>query len=230
MTAVPGEAVRRVAQGAVRGSALACVLALMACASAPQAPDWLLEAKSSLERYREAALSAHDRAAQAEFARARAALASAGDSVRVGRLELVRCAVQVASLDLSPCSGFEPLREDAPPAERAYADYLAGRPLPADQVALLPADQQRALANAGAPGLGTVQDPLARLVGAAVALRSDRATPETLAIAVDTAAAQGWRRPLLAWLGVQLRRAEMAGDDPTAQRVRRRIDLITRTP
>jgi hypothetical protein len=45
--------------------------------------------------------------------------------------------------------------------------------------------------------------------------------------AVAIASAQGWRRPLLAWLGVLEKRAQDAGDGETAARVRRRIDLIS---
>jgi hypothetical protein len=43
--------------------------------------------------------------------------------------------------------------------------------------------------------------------------------------AVETASSQGWRRPLLAWLGVQALRAEQAGDTDEAKRLRRRMDV-----
>jgi hypothetical protein len=43
---------------------------------------------------------------------------------------------------------------------------------------------------------------------------------------VDTASSQGWSRPLLAWLQVQARHAESAGDAVEARRVRRRIELV----
>lgn len=209
--------------------AIACVLAggLTACASGPQAPAWLSDAQGSLERYRDAALSADDRAARAEFSRARTSLASAGDQVRVARAELVRCAVQVASLDFAPCAGFEALRADAAPPELAYADYLAGQPLTPERAALLPADQRKALADASGRGLAALSDPLARLVAAGVAVRTGRAQPSTLEVAAETAAAQGWRRPLLAWLGAQATQAEAAGDTAAAQRLRRRMDLVS---
>jgi hypothetical protein len=58
-----------------------------------------------------------------------------------------------------------------------------------------------------------------------VLLRNGRADPRVLATASDTASGQGWRRPLLAWLGVQAQRAEQAGATEEAQRVRRRIAL-----
>jgi hypothetical protein len=43
--------------------------------------------------------------------------------------------------------------------------------------------------------------------------------------AIGTASSQGWRRPLLAWLGVQAQRAEQAGDAEEAARLRRRIAI-----
>jgi hypothetical protein len=58
-------------------------------------------------------------------------------------------------------------------------------------------------------------------------LRTGRATPELLVVASDTASAQGWRRPLLAWLGAQAVRAEQAGAVEEAQRLRRRMALVT---
>jgi hypothetical protein len=63
-------------------------------------------------------------------------------------------------------------------------------------------------------------------VAAGVLLQSGRSSPGVLQSAVDTASAQGWRRPLVAWLGVQLARAERAGAQDEAQRLRRRIALV----
>lgn len=213
----PGRGVPRIAGGA----AAACLaLALLsACGTKPAAPDWQMQAHGSLERYREAWLTGATLAADAEFARARAALASTGDATLVARAELTRCALQVASVAGDGCAGFEALRADAAEPERAYADYLAGRPLPPAQVALLPAAHR-----SGSPE--GIDEPLARLVATGVALRAGRATPAMLQMAVDTAARQGWRRPLLAWLGVQAQRAEQAGANDEAQRLRRRMALV----
>ena len=72
----------------------------------------------------------------------------------------------------------------------------------------------------------SIADPLSRLVAAGVLFRSGRASPEVLVLASDTASAQGWRRPLLAWLGVQAVRAEQAGAVEEAQRLRRRMALV----
>jgi hypothetical protein len=107
---------------------LALFTALLAgCSSAPPQPDWQMNARGSLERSLEAYFSGDHRVEAREFERARAEVARTGRPDLVARAELMRCASRVASLVLEPCAGFEPLRPDAPPAERAYADYLAGR-------------------------------------------------------------------------------------------------------
>ena len=78
-------------------------------------------------------------------------------------------------------------------------------------------------ASSGGPALQSIADPVSRLVAAAVLLRTQRADPAVLQIAVDTASAQGWRRAVIAWLGVQAQRAEQAGATDEAQRLRRRM-------
>ncbi|ARU05018.1 hypothetical protein CCO03_10270 [Comamonas serinivorans] len=231
------------------------MLLLTACGNAPKVPDWQVSAKSATDRFVDAELSGSARAAQAEFVLARRETASTGRPDLVARIELLRCATQVASLDLQPCTGFEALRADAAAPERAYADYLAGRDLAADAVALLPAAQQ-GMANQGAPGQGgasaaspgadgqssapdgrqaapgagasvaQIEDPLSRLVAAGVLFQRGAANAAVVQSAVDTASAQGWRRPLLAWLGVQVRQAEAAGQTERAATLRRRMDLV----
>jgi hypothetical protein len=201
-------------------------ITLAACGTKPPTPDWQLDAHDTLERYTKAYLAGNQRVEAAEFEHARSELASTGQPGWVARAELTRCALRVASLVFDPCDGFERLRTDAPPAERAYADYLAGRIAPAD-AALLP-PQHRAVATAQDTGAAVqaIGDPLSRLIAAGVLFRSGRASPQVLAVAADTASAQGWRRPLLAWLGVQAQRAEQAGATAEAQRLRRRMALV----
>ena len=198
---------------------------LAACGSKPQAPGWQMNAHGALERFEQAWLAGQTRAADAEFARARRELAATADATLVARAELTRCAVQVASLVFEPCAGFEPLRADAAPAERAYADYLQGTRVSPE---LLPV-QHRSVAGgtADAKAVQAIQDPLSRLVAAGVLLRSGRGSPELMQVAADTASRQGWRRPLLAWLGAQLQLAERRGAQDQAERLRRRIALAS---
>jgi hypothetical protein len=201
------------------------VALISGCGSKPRTPDWQIDAHDTLERYVRAYMQGNAAVEAAEFARARNQLESTGQPGLVARAELTRCAVRVASLVLEPCEGFERLRADAPAPERAYADYLAGRIAPAD-ISLLPPQHRAAASPAGsAAALTAIQDPLSRLVAAGVLFRNGRASPDVLVLAADTASAQGWRRPLLAWLGVQVARAEHAGAVEEAQRLRRRMAL-----
>jgi hypothetical protein len=214
----------------VAPAALAAVLA--ACVSAPAPPDWQIGARAATDRALAAYLRGDTRVAAAEFARARGEVASTGRADLVVRVELLRCAARVASLEFEACAGFEALRSDAPPAERAYADFLAGK-VPVPDPGLLPAQQRAAAVAAPAEAAAVLQeisDPLARLVGAGVMLETGRASPAVIALATETASAQGWRRPLLAWLHVQRMRAEQAGDVGEAERVRRRIALVQGEP
>ena len=208
-------------------SSLAVLALVAACSSQPPAPAWQANAHDSLQRFMVEYLKGDDRSAGVEFDNARREVAATGDATLVARAELTRCAVQVASLVFEPCTGFDPLRPDAAAPERAYADYLAGRITPAD-VALLPAQYRgTAAGREDAAALPEPREPAARLVAAGVLLRTGRASPDVLQAAVDTASQQGWRRPLLSWLGVQAQRAERAGQLDVAERIRRRMDLVT---
>jgi hypothetical protein len=210
------------------GSAVAACMMLLilgGCGNKPRQPDWLVNADGAQERYERAYLSGRDRVAASEFTRFRGEVASTAQPGLVARAELTRCAMQVASLDFSPCAGFEPLRGDAPEAERAYADFLEGKATP-EQAKLLPEDY-RAIAGGqgGAAALKGIKNPLSRVIAAAVLLRMQKADPEVLQVATDTASEQGWRRAVMAWLGAQAMRAEQAGATEEAARLRRRMQL-----
>lgn len=198
----------------------AALIVLSGCAGKPQPPAWEGDAKSSLGGFTDDFLRGDSAAADAEFARARRASASTGRFDVVAQAELVRCGVKAAALDYE-CTGFAALANDATPAQRAYAAYLDGRWQGLD-TGLLP-EQHRAVVASGS--LAGVADPLARLVAAGALLKAGRITPADIAAAVDTASSQGWRRPLLAWLGVQEQRARAAGDTAAVERIRRRIEL-----
>lgn len=203
--------------------ALACALA--ACGSKPPAPAWKADAGSSLTAFSNAYLKGDTSVADTEFARARMDMASTGRPDLVAHAELYRCATRVASIEYDDCPGFAAVSQDATPAEHAYARYLSGRWEGLD-VSLLP-EQHRAVVQ-GKAALSTIADPLSRLVAAGVLMRTARIAPADIASATDTASDQGWRRPLLMWLGVSLKRAQAAGDNAATARIQRRIDLASK--
>ena len=188
----------------MRRSASRLLLAVLVagCSGGPVPPDWQLGSVSALNAFQSHYLKGDGRAAQLEFERAKSELQSTGRGDLMARAELVRCVARAASLEFDNCPGFEKLRADAGAEELAYADFLSGK-----------------IERAG------TDDPLSRLVSHGVRFNSGKATPENISAAVDIASAQGWRRPLLAWLGVQEKRAEAAGDREALERIRRRIGL-----
>ena len=204
---------------------IALLAALAACGSKPAQPAWRGNAASSLAAFSDAYLKGDSTIAAAEFARARMEMASTGRPDMVAHAELHRCATRAAALEYDDCPGFQALAQDATPTEQAYAAYIAGR-WEGMNVALLPAQHQPVAGGKGS--LAAIEDPLSRLVAAGVLMKAGRITPAEILVATDTASAQGWRRPLLMWLGVSLQRALAAGDAPEAARIERRIDLASK--
>ncbi|MES2018134.1 MAG: hypothetical protein V4484_16725 [Pseudomonadota bacterium] len=205
--------------------AVCVALTLAACGSKPPQPSWKTNAGSSLGAYSDAWLKGDSAIAESEFARARLEMASTGRPDLVAHAELYRCATRTASLDFDDCPGFAAVAQDATAAEHAYAAYLDGRWQGIDAASL--PEQQRAIVQ-GKAALATIADPLSRLVAAGVLMKAQRIAPADIDVATQTASDQGWRRPLLVWLGVSLKRAQASGDATEAARIQRRIDLASR--
>lgn len=222
-------------------TALTLLLAatLSACSSSPPAPPWQRNAQASAERAVQAYLSGQDRVADLEWQRAQQELQSTGRPQLLARLALLRCAAEVASLQAQGCPAFAPWRTDAPEPDLAYADYLAGQ-LSDEKWLLLPSVQRIALQNP--QQLPPLADPLPGLLALAMRVRSGAAQPGPMGAvmdaamdaaidaAIDTAAAQGWRRPLLAWLLLRQQRARASGDVALAERLQRRLDVVQAKP
>jgi hypothetical protein len=202
--------------------ALLSALLLAACAGT-SSPGWLLESDAALSAYHAAYLNGNERVAARELALARREVGRTGDAVLMARVELSVCAAQTASLAGTDCPAFAPLAADAGDAERAYAAYLAGENFTAD---LLPASQRQAWTGGQSSDLAAIADPLSRLVAAGVLWRHGRLADEGYALATETAAAQGWRRALLAWLAADRERLLAKGEVSSAAFRQRRIERI----
>jgi len=223
----------------------ATLLLLGACASTAPPPDWQSQAFTALKSYTAAYLSGNTRMAEVEFERARTEIARTGRPDLMARIELLRCATQVASLVMTPCAGYRALAVDAAPAEQAYASFITGRwtslevaRLPLHYQALVKQSQAQARQdvdpelpmNASSHSqLNQIEDPLARLVAAGALIQREPLSTADIDQAVETASSQGWRRPLLGWLGVQLKRNQTIGNAEAAAAIKRRIDLVQQT-
>lgn len=203
-------------------------IALAGCGNQPPAPDWALSAESAAQRASQAYLQGQQRVEALQWQKARDAVASTGRPDLAARVELMRCAAQVASLQWDDCPAYQKLAQDAAAPEQAYARYLQAQLLLED-IAQLPEPQRNvaaAIATSGASALAKIKDPLSRLVATGVMLRAGSASPELLQLGVDTASEQGWRRALMAWLLLQRKASEQAGDSSAAAAIDRRLKLL----
>lgn len=205
-----------------------CLLA--GCSSAPPPADWKLNAVSLIEHFQARWLEGDGKTADLALDKARGEIARTGRLDLLARAELAACATRAAALDFTACDGYDRLANEAAANDIAYARFIRGdwqgldaKSLPSHYADLLGA-RDDAAANRAA---GELKDPLPRLIATALLFKTGRADPVALARAVDTASERGWRRPLLAWLEVQLKRAQAAGDTGAASHLQRRIDLIT---
>lgn len=196
---------------------------LLAACAGKTSPTWQSNAHVAINNHLAAYLQGRERVATQELLLARREVARTGDATQMARVELTACAAQIASLAATDCPAFIPLAVDAAPAEKAYAAYLGGKTEGLES-SLLPPAQRQSLS--GSPALNSIADPLSRLVAAAVAWRSGRLPPEGISVAIETAAGEGWRRPLLAWLAVDRDQRRAAGDTNGAEAAQRRIERI----
>ena len=209
---------------------------LTACAATAPVPEWKLRASAALDRATQAALSGESRRAQADYTEAFEQIARSGQLPVMARAYLLKCAVQAASLDFTICTEFEARRRDASAEDLAYAAYLQGTLSSAELSALLPQHRPFALLSpsssvASATLLAALKaepDPLTRLVAASVLLRTGRASPDVIAVAVETASVQGWRYPLPSWLKAQVVLANKSGNRALAEDAQRRLDVVLR--
>ena len=213
-------------------ASLLAVLALTACSSAPPPADWKMNAVSLIEQFQSRWLEGDGKTADIALDKARGEIAKTGRLDLLARAELAACATRAAGLDFTACDGYTRIAGDAAANDAAYARFLGGdwsglevKLLPAHYAALVGAKDDPTANRA----VAEIKDPLPRLIAAALLFRNGRADPATLATAIDTASERGWRRPLLAWLQVQLQRAQAAGDSSATAQLQRRIDMVMRT-
>lgn len=216
----------------MRTGLLAALIAIAGagCSVAPT-PAWQADAHDGLESFTGAYLKGDTKLATRYFAESRAAVAGTGRADLVARAELIRCGIGTAALDFDACSGFEAIRADATDADRAYADFLGGK-FEQEAGAKLPPQYEGIAkakdADAQNRALRDIKDPVSRLVAAGALFRGGRLSPEGLSTAVDTASEQAWRNPLLAYLNVQAKLAETAGDTAALEAIRKRIELVSK--
>ena len=217
---------------------------LAGCGTAKPPPPWQAKALSASDAAVSAYLQGQVKIAAIQMKQAQFSASSTGRPDAVYKLNLLQCALDVSSLSATPCPRPEDvgIRSDSfDPDVRfeleAYRAYLLGDSLDETVQSRLPKAQRAAAALAGTTDaakalkvLAKIEEPLSRLVAAGVWLRQQNMASSgqtgIIALAIDTASQQGWRRPLAAWLTRQIRVAQATGDAATARRAQARLAIV----
>jgi outer membrane lipoprotein SlyB len=209
---------------------LAAGLALSGCANKPSPPGFLSAAQTAMARGSQAYLEGDSRRSAIEYQRAVQLLSQTGRADLIAKAVLTQCAAAVTGLEFQGCLAFDALAQDASQADQAYARLLNGE-LQAKDVVNLP-DTHRQLGSAMAKFIalkGQAQPTEAELAAVlALALLRRYGWPDGLLwpSGVSLAEAQGWRRPLLAWLEVGLQEKSRSGDVITRERLLRQRQRV----
>jgi len=217
---------------------------LAGCGTAKPPPPWQAKTISASDAAVSAYLQGQVKISAIQMKQAQFSASSTGRPDAVYKLNLLQCALDISSLSATLCPRPEDvgIRSDSfDPVVRldleAYRAYLLGDSLDETAQARLPETQRAAAALAGTTDgadalkvLVAIEEPLSRLVAAGVWLRrqdlASSGQTGVIALAIDTASQQGWRRPLAAWLTRQIRVAQAAGDTATVQRAHARLAIV----
>ena len=185
---------------------LGLLVFICACSFKPL-PRWMDTASRQLENYKTNFLADTEGASEPHFAKARTAISSNNDLNLLATAYLTKYALHTAVLENFDDSEFiriDKLQPNA--ANRAYHDFLKGDfrqitpdKLP-DQYKNLPALMINRDLPAAAREIAAISDPLSLLIACGVWVKYLPVDESILLLAIDTAARQGWRRPLWAYL------------------------------
>lgn len=205
---------------------------ICACGSQP-IPQWKDTSFRQLESYKVNFLADKEDETEPHFAKAKKAISSSNDLNLLAALYLTKYALHTAALEDFDDHEFVRINKLQPnPANRAYHDFLKGNfaivnksKLPADYSGLLPLIASNDLI-AAARQITSIADPLSRLIACGVWVKYLPHDESILQLAIDTAAKNGWRRPLWAYLTKLQKYYSDHGETTKAENIRERLDLL----
>ncbi len=208
------------------------ILFISACGS-PPIPQWKDTASRQLENYSRSFLTDREDATEPHFWKAKQAISSNNDLNLLATVYLTKYALHTAALEDFHDSEFLRIEKLQPiEINRTYYDFLKGnfaavdaKKLPLVYSKVFPFLTARDAAAAGRE-ISLINDPLSRLIACGICVKCLPVDEVILNIAIDTAARQGWRRPLWAYLN-RLQQYYLDRQEPAkAENIRERLDLL----
>jgi hypothetical protein len=208
-------------------------LLLFGCGSSKPVPDWTDASFNQLDNYKKSYLSGKERIAEVYFNKAVDEIKSSGDLDILARAYLTKYAVQVAVLEAF--DDREYLRIDAVEPvlhNKNFYSLLKGAFDNVDEK-LLP-QQYEGFLRAFKSGkkedvareISKMDNPLSKLIAVGLLVKKNKVEEIDLKLAIDIASQNGWKKPLLAYLG-KLQSFYKTNNEPDkAAHVEERIQLI----
>ncbi|MGV8057721.1 MAG: hypothetical protein AB2L12_06835 [Smithellaceae bacterium] len=205
---------------------------ICACGSQP-IPQWKDTSSRQLENYKINFLADKEDATEPHFVQAKKAISSNNDLDLLATVYLTKYALHVAALENFDDSEFLRIDKLQPnSANRAYYDLLKGNfgqidsaRLSANYSNLLPLMVGKNL-FAASQEIAAINDPLSRLIVCGIWLKYLPYDESILRLAIDTAAQQGWRRPLWAYLTALQKYYSDRQENSKAQDIKERLELL----
>jgi len=210
-------------------------LFICACWSAKPIPVWKDKAYMHLDDYKTSFLAGKEESTEPHFIKARREIAASNDLGLLTIAYLTKYALHTASLENFDSSEFAKLYKLEPnPSDMAYCHLLKGnftavdmKVLPYRYAGVLKAALARDLTMA-AREITAIDDPLSRLIACGVCVKYLPSDETILQTGISTASANGWRRPLWAYLNKLQEHYLETGDQNKSTAVKARLDLLKR--
>jgi hypothetical protein len=205
---------------------------LGACSSQP-IPQWKDTSSRQIESYKVNFLTDKEDATEPHFAKAKKAISSNNDLNLLAVVYLTKYALHTAALEEFDDSDFLRIDKLQPTtANRTYYNFLKGNFAAIDSGMLqspysriLPLLLQKDVLTATRE-IASIDDPLSRLIACGVWIKYLADDESILRIAIDTAAGNGWRRPLWAYLTRLQKYYDDHQETTKAQNIQERLDLL----
>ena len=183
------------------------MLFLICACGSKQIPEWKDTSARQLENYKYYFLTDKEGTSEPHFVKAKKAIARSNDLNLLGTVYLTRYALHVSIVENFDDTDFLRINKLQPNAKNfSYYNFIKGNfhtadynLLPAHYSKLLKPAQDKDLATA-VREISSIDDPLSRLVACGVWVKYLPYDDNILQIAINTAADNGWGKPLFAYL------------------------------
>ena len=212
---------------------LILIMSLLGCGGSKKNPEWIDNSYNQLENYKKNYLSGKDRIAELQFNKAIDEIKKSGNLEILGRAYLTKYAVHIAVLETFDereyltIEALEPVLQN-----RMFYNFLKGSFDKVDE-SLLPRQYKGVLKvfrtgkfEDAAAEISKMEDPLSKLITAGLLIQKNVYDEGVLKIAIDTAAQNGWKKALLAYLEKLVLFYETKKESEKASNITQRLQLL----